>query len=210
MLPIIGITSDYHKKRHRVGCGYTNAIVEAGGIPVILPAISERISQYVEMCDGFVFTGGDDPIMEEWSISSHPSTTPVHEKRQTFEVSLLQVLHGMPDVPVFGVCLGMQWMGLLAGGILNQDMAEPFASNHKKNNHAISGSIGEGIVHSHHHQALEDAGNLEIIARADDEVIEAVQHPNHLWYKGVQWHPERTENAQLGQHLFDQFVRACL
>ncbi|MGY8757656.1 MAG: gamma-glutamyl-gamma-aminobutyrate hydrolase family protein, partial [Phycisphaerales bacterium] len=87
MLPIIGITSDYHKKRHRVGCGYTNAVTLAGGIPVILPAIQDCIPQYKEMCDGFIFTGGDDPVMEEWGIASHPSTTPVHTERQSFELA---------------------------------------------------------------------------------------------------------------------------
>tara|TARA_B110000495_G_scaffold203294_1_gene226392 strand:- start:5813 stop:6451 length:639 start_codon:yes stop_codon:yes gene_type:complete len=210
MLPIIGITSDYHKKRHRVGCGYTNAVTLAGGIPVILPAIQDCIPQYKEMCDGFIFTGGDDPVMEEWGIASHPSTTPVHTERQSFELALLQVLQNQPDVPVLGVCLGMQWMGLLAGGVLNQDIEEPFARNHTQNDHAITGSFGEGIVHSHHHQALEEVGELEIIALADDGIIEAVQHPNHLWYKGVQWHPERTNDEQLGQHIFNHLVKACL
>ena len=209
MHPIIGITSDYHEKRHRVACVYTDAIRTAGGIPIILPSIQDLVPQFISICDGFVFTGGDDPIMEEWGIPTHQNASPVHQDRQSFELSLLRELQELPQVPVLGICLGMQWMGLLAGGSLHQDIEEPFASTHKKSSHTITGSLGDGIVHSHHHQVLTSAGSLEVIAVADDGVIEAVQDANRLWYKGVQWHPERTENPNLGQVLFNQMVQVC-
>ena len=65
-------------------------------------------------------------------------------------------------------------------------------------------------MHSHHHQAMSNAGSLEIIATADDGIIEAVRDSNRLWYVGVQWHPERTENVKLGQELFNQLIQASL
>jgi putative glutamine amidotransferase len=68
--------------------------------------------------------------------------------------------------------------------------------------------IGSGKVHTHHHQALNHAGSLSIVATSDDGVIEAVQDYSKKWYVGVQWHPERTENSQLGQDLFNQLVNA--
>ena len=208
MGPIIGITADYHEKRHRVGIAYADAIVCAGGIPLILPPILSQKDHYHSICDGFVFSGGDDPRMEHWNIPTHPNATPVAKERQEFELALLESLQEKPNVPVLGVCLGMQWMGLLAGGILEQDLSEPYLSHHQVGEHAIEGVIGSGKVHTHHHQALNHAGSLSIVATSDDGVIEAVQDYSKKWYVGVQWHPERTENSQLGQDLFNQLVNA--
>ena len=83
-------------------------------------------------------------------------------------------------------------------------------ANHKQNNHNIYGSIGEGLVHSHHHQAMKEVGSLEIIATSDDGLIEAIRDPHRYWYIGVQWHPELTEDKQLGQGLFNQLIQASL
>ena len=207
-LPIIGITADQHKNRHRVSEGYAKAVHRGGGIPILLPPILRQESNYLTICDGFVFSGGDDPIMEQWNIPTHPKATPVEQNRQTFETSLLGVLQELPDIPVLGVCLGMQWMGLLAGGSLEQDLLEPFASLHKDGEHAIHGEFGEGIVHTNHHQALSDVGSLTVVATAEDGIIEGVRDGSKNWYVGVQWHPERTENVLLGQNLFSQLVTA--
>ena len=207
--PIIGITIDQHEKRLRVSPAYAQAIVQAGGIPVLLPPILGQEDHYLMLCDGFVFTGGNDPRMETWNISTHEKATPVDQERQDFELALLQKLQQMPNVPVLGVCLGMQWMGLLAGGILEQDLEEPLASQHATGEHMVSGSIGTGVVHTHHHQALTNAGSLSVIASADDGVIEAVCDASRSWYVGVQWHPERTKDHQLGQGLFEQLLTSA-
>jgi putative glutamine amidotransferase len=208
MDPIIGITADHHEKRHRVGIAYANAIVIAGGVPLILPPILSQTGHYLSICDGFVFTGGDDPLMEDWNIPTHASATPVAKERQEFELALLALLQDEPNVPVLGVCLGMQWMGLLAGGTLEQDLPEPHASHHRMGEHAIDGEIGSGKVYTHHHQALSHSGSLSVIATSDDGVIEAVRDYSKNWYVGVQWHPERTGNSELGQDLFNQLVAA--
>lgn len=208
MVPIIGITADQHENRYRVGSAYASAVVKAGGIPLILSPIVGMELHFVNICDGFVFTGGDDPIMEGWGIETHANTTPVATERQSFELSLLKELQRLPDVPVLGVCLGMQWMCLIADGSIEQDLEEPYASNHRDGKHPISGLLGAGTVHTHHHQAMKTAGSLEIIATADDGIIEAVKDANRLWYIGVQWHPERTEEMHLGQGLFNQLVHS--
>ncbi len=209
MKPCIGITVDYHEKRHRVAVAYSEAVQRAGGIPVLLPSLAGLESHFLNICDGFIFSGGDDPTMEHWGIATHPCATPVSIERQTFELSLLTLLQSHREVPVLGVCLGMQWMALLAGGTLNQDLEEPHATNHKESDHLVTGSIGEGMVHSHHHQAMNSVGSLKVVAVAEDGVIEAVQDPNHHWYFGVQWHPERTDDPQLGQGLFTKLLQAC-
>ena len=208
MSPIIGITADFHENRYQIGMEYPSSVIKAGGIPMILPPILGMESHYLAICDGFVFSGGDDPRMEEWGIETDPNTTPVTKQRQAFELSLLKELQQHPEVPVLGVCLGMQWMCLLAHGTIEQDLSEPCASHHNNDTHTISGSLGSGVVHSHHHQAMTSAGLLTVVATSEDGVIEAVQDVNRLWYIGVQWHPERTEDVQLGQGLFTQLVKS--
>ena len=209
MGPIIGITADHHENRHRVATGYVESIIRARGVPLILPPVLCQKEHYLAICDGFVFTGGDDPSMEQWGEPTHANATPVTSERQEFEISLLSSLQKRVTVPVFGICLGMQWMGLLAGGTLEQNLSEPFATHHIDGEHEITGELGTGMVHTHHHQALVDSGSLSIIAKADDGVIEAVRDTTRVWYVGVQWHPERTESPSLGQELFNQFVAAA-
>ena len=210
MGPIIGITADKSEKRHRLGITYAESVSSAGGVPLILPPILSQIDHYLEVCNGFILSGGDDPCMEEWGIPTHENATPVAKERQEFEVALVTSLAKRPNVPVFGICLGMQWMGLLAGGTLEQDLQEPQATYHASGAHEISGELGSGLVHTHHHQALTDSGSLSIVATSSDGVIEAVRDYSRSWYVGVQWHPERTDTLQLGQALFNQFVEAAV
>ena len=206
--PIIGITTDMHENRYRVSVAYSASVVRAGGIPVLIPPVIGQETNYLSICDGFVFTGGDDPRMEQWDVSTHENATPVTKVRQDCELTLLGLLQKKPEVPVLGVCLGMQWMGLLAGGTLDQDLVEPLASNHVKGAHVVSGVLGTGEVHTHHHQALTDVGSLSVIAEADDGVLEGIRDYSRNWYVGVQWHPERTAQESLGQGLFDQLICA--
>ena len=209
MAPIIGITADIIENKHCVGVGYSEAIQKAGGIPVVLPPILGCEVRYIEMCDGFVFTGGDDPIMEAFGEPTHPKATKVHELRQAFELSLLTKLQKLPDVPVFGICLGMQFLGLQAGARLIQHLDDEMLSRHQSGEHEIASELGNGVVHTHHHQALADAGSLDVIARSEDGLIEGIADKQKPWYIGVQWHPERTEHTLLGQALFNDFVAAA-
>lgn len=209
MRPIIGITSDCIEGRYRVSEQYAACITYGGGIPVILPPILDLQEHFLSLCDGFVFTGGDDPMMEQWGIETDPSATPCHKDRQKFETSMLEKLSDLPDKPVFGICLGMQWMGLLAGGTLVQNLEGKHAMHHKSGSHFVSGTLGEGVVHTSHHQAMNETGSLTIAALAEDGIIEAVSDSARNWYVGVQWHPERTKDEKLGQGLFNQLCEAA-
>ncbi|MGE3107074.1 MAG: gamma-glutamyl-gamma-aminobutyrate hydrolase family protein [Phycisphaerales bacterium] len=225
MKPLIGITVDVAEAggvggavRAQCALAYSREIAAAGGVPVMLAPVVEMVPAYVGRCDGFVLTGGDDPRMEEFGAPTHPKATPVHAMRQAFEVALLRGLEGDENKPVLGVCLGMQMMALCAGGRLNQHMPDdvPTAGDHAKNSgHRVkpvgSGAVRlvEGEVTSHHRQAVSDAGRLRVIAAAPDGVIEAIDDPARGFYVGVQWHPERTRQRELGAGLIEQFVRAC-
>ena len=191
---------------------YFTAVTAAGGLGVLLPCEPARAEEYVRLCDGIVLTGGDDPIMEHWASVTHPTATKTDPRRQAFELALLAAIDTDGGPAVLGICLGMQLMGLHRGGTLNQHLPEtlPTSDRHwPRNTHEIQGVLGEGVVHSHHHQALSDAGRLSVVATACDGVIEAVRDESRPFYLGVQWHPERTQDEKLGAGLFRELVGAA-
>lgn len=240
--PVIGITMDLAEvaagasTRLRAECGlaYAACVVRAGGTPVFLPPIVEEIPAQLAMVDGVVFTGGGDPRMEAYGEATHPEASPMHERRQSYEMAMLEAINGRgphagaarADLPILGICLGMQMMSLAAGGKLEQHLPDRLgegASRHRASGGAVHAlEIGPeaaralGVapavdrgVHSHHHQAVRDAGRLRVLARDADGTVEAVADPGRPYYVGVQWHPERTADASLGQGIFDEFVRKC-
>lgn len=98
-----------------------DAVVRAGGTPVLLPPIASQARAHEAMCDAFVFTGGDDPRTEQFGVPTHPRATVMDQDRQAHETALLGLLRDeAPEKPVLGICLGMQLMALVAGGELNQ------------------------------------------------------------------------------------------
>jgi putative glutamine amidotransferase len=110
----------------------------------------------------------------------------------------------------------MQLMALHAGGRLNQYLPETLASHamHKNSEHRIapvgtSGLLRAGVVWSNHRQAVDDPGTLRIIARSEDGVVEGIVDASRHWWLGVQWHPERTSEAAVGQELFNALTAAC-
>ncbi|MHC4908302.1 MAG: gamma-glutamyl-gamma-aminobutyrate hydrolase family protein [Planctomycetota bacterium] len=210
--PRIGITVDAEPTRFTVGRGYSRHVLAAGGLPVLLPPVPDHVCDLLAMIDGVVFTGGDDPRMEDWGVPTHPAATPIDAERQAFERGLLAAIGDRPAMPVLGVCLGMQLMGLEAGGMLDQHLPDTLASADEhwgKLEHAVEGALGSGIVCSHHRQAITDPGRLDVAATAPDGVIEAIRDPRRAFYVGVQWHPERTDDPRLGRSLFEELVAAA-
>lgn len=221
--PLIGITTDVVETNGRLkadcGLAYAMCIERAGGIPILLPPIASLIHEHLRLCDGFVFTGGDDPRMEAFGVATHPQAKVIHPNRQAYELGLLAALAtDRPEAPVLGICLGMQLMSLHAGGKLNQFMPDtlPTHAQHKNAEHevvpvrdAASPFTLAGVVWSNHRQAVEHPGTLRIIAKSPDQVIEAVTDPSRPWYLGVQWHPERTAAAPLGQRILNDLVSSC-
>lgn len=235
MRPVIGITVDNQlsalpRLRYLASATYAQAIEAAGGVPIMLAQLPQRIDDYLALCDGFVFTGGDDPRMEPFGEATDPRVTPITPERQAFETALLTALNEQPEVPMLGVCLGMQMMGLVAGGRLDQfmpaTMGEDAAAAHwDDSRHAVEPQVGVGqsvvvtdadgeqaetwTVVSHHRQAICDAGRLRVVATATDGVIEAIDDPTRPFYAGVQWHPERGGPGPLHLGLFQRLVAAA-
>lgn len=208
--PRIGITVDVEAESYRSRFPYSEMVASVGATPLLLPCVSESIPDYLACCDAIVLTGGDDPDMTGYGATNHPKITTMSPRRQAFERALLEQLDGT-NHPILAICLGMQLMSLEAGGTLDQHLPDSLATADLHWNgtvHGVEGALGSGEVHSHHRQAISEAGSLEVVARAEDGVIEAVRDRTHPCRLGVQWHPERTNDAALGVGLFERLVKA--
>lgn len=231
--PLIAITTDLcsrnDRQTARVTTSYADRVLAAGGQPVLLAPPTraharpdpERIDALVARFDGLILTGGDDPRTEPFGTPSHTQITPVFAERQAFESALIESMtRTRAELPFLGICLGMQMMTLHAGGTMYQYLPESHPgthTNHWASEHDIlpepsatsTPFVLRGSSHSHHKQAVDSPGSLEVLARAPDGVIEAVADPSRPFHLGVQWHPERTRSHDLGQRLFDELVSAA-
>lgn len=210
--PFIAITSDLEGARYVLKCNYVSMVVEAGGLPAIVPPIQHLAAEQAMRYDGIIITGGDDIDTLPFGLPLHIESCTMDERRQRGELALLDALKSKPDLPVLGICLGMQLMGFHAGGELIQHLPDaiPTGELHLGDRiHRVHGEIGSGEVMSYHHQALANAGRLKVIGHSDDGVIEAVKDPDRPFYVGVQWHPERTTDPVLGFQIIQRLVDAA-
>ncbi|MEM1110114.1 MAG: gamma-glutamyl-gamma-aminobutyrate hydrolase family protein [Planctomycetota bacterium] len=234
--PLIGITLDNldntaDSGKYEVGVGYSDAVAAAGGVPVLLPHEPECVDEYVARCDGFILTGGVDPdtvaLPADWPghAPTHPQARVMDPTRQAFELALLdEIDRAKPQAALLGVCLGMQLLTLRHGGTLNQYLPDTHRpeviERHRKSDHAVTVSVADSVlpqpepsdndvIHSHHQQAIDDAGTLRVVAAAEDGIIEAVDDPSRPFRLGVQWHPERGDDGPLSRGLITRFVNAA-
>ncbi len=217
--PLIAITSDLMIRKDRptayLTMTYAQAVHQAGGIPVILPPMPGNAADLIGHFDAFILSGGDDPTTESFGHPTHHASTPVIQARQAFETELIDELDNYRDVPVLGICLGMQMLALCRGGSLNQHLPETHQTHatHWDNEHEIEsideGMLSSGAVWSGHRQAVADPANFRVLASSPDGVIEAIDDPSRAFLLAVQWHPERTTDSMLGQGLFDRLILAA-
>lgn len=188
---------------------YSRAVYAGGGLPVLV-ASDDPDPELVGRLDGLVLTGGSDVDPALYGAPAHPETAVV-TARDEAELVLLRAAIAA-DLPVLGVCRGLQLMVVAAGGRLHQHLPDvPGLAEHRRGDgsyarHPVRTSDGsrcrdilgpELEVYSHHHQGVADPGGLTVTALAPDGLIEAVEDPGRAFHLAVQWHPEDTDDRRL-------------
>jgi putative glutamine amidotransferase len=203
-----------------VGRTYLDAIVRAGGQPVVLPPLeatlgSDDLAATLGRFDGVCLPGGPDVDPGRYGATDvHPKVVGVDADHDALDLAVAGTAVEL-GVPLLAICRGHQVLNVALGGTLVQHIED-----HRFVHHAVAlepGSLAADAVgqhapvgHSVHHQAIERLGaGLVVSGRADDGTIEAVELPGR-WVLGVQWHPEDTAADDPDQQrLFDSFVAAA-
>ena len=228
MAPVIGITfvEDIEDDPSN---NYIRAIQEFGGIPrTLYPGISE--DAYADI-DGLLLTGGGDIHPDNFDAEWHPTLKYVDEARDALEIPLCQEAIA-DDLPVFGICRGIQIMSVAMGGSLYQDIPSEFPQEAScqsqvrgvDSRHTIEIVANSRLnqitgkqrdeVNSAHHQAVREKGEgFEVTARTQEGIIEAMENRSKRFVLGVQYHPERMiETSDFLEHrrrLFEAFIEAA-
>ena len=188
---------------------YVAAVTAAGGRAVLLPP-DDRDPDVLRVLDGLVLAGGADLDPALYGERRAPDTEPPSDRDAAEMLLVSEALYR--DIPVLGVCRGMQVLAVAAGGRLHQHL--PDELGHEKHRPAsgvyghhelrlvpgsrIAALLGDDLgVHCYHHQGVADAGSLTVTARAEDGLAEAVEDPDRRFLLGVQWHPEVTRDGRL-------------
>ncbi len=231
VLPLIGLTTYREQARWGVWdqpadllqVEYADAVVRAGGVPVLLPPATEdpgAAAAVVARLDGLVVTGGADVDPGRYGEQPHPRTASWRPDRDAWELALLGPA-AAADLPTLGVCRGMQVMAVAAGGSLDQHT--PDLVGHER--HSPGGDafgevevstsesstllrsvLGPQVtVHCHHHQSVRTHPGYAAVAQAADGTLEAMEAPGDRFCLAVQWHPEMGRD----QRLFDALVGAA-
>lgn len=188
---------------------YCKALIQAGAIPVFLaPVPKEEVPGMVARLDGILFTGGVDIAPEHYGEQPHPLLGDLDLERDAFEKDLFDHVWHHTDLPVMGVCRGLQLFNVMLGGSLWQDLPSqrPSHVHHSQRDHRYKavhpvkvnpdtrlGSMLPRViaVNSLHHQGVKDlAPSLVASATSPDGLVEALEDPNHPCRLAVQWHPE--------------------
>lgn len=231
--PTIGVMPliDSEKESYWMLPGYMEGIIEAGGIPVMLPltADEDMMERLVSMCDGFLLTGGQDVSPELYGGEKLESCGETCMLRDKMEMLLLKKAI-RDDKAVFGICRGIQFMNAALGGTLYQDLPsqKPSEVEHHQTppydrsvhqvmiveNTPLHGLLKKKVldVNSYHHQAVKElAESLQAMAYSTDGLVEAVYMPGKKFIQAVQWHPEFSYKvSEDSRKIFQEFVRCCV
>ena len=198
---------------------YADAVNRAGAMVLLLapdPVLVENPDEILERIDGLMLAGGADLDPASYGAQPHPETIGSVLERDVFEVALMRRALER-DIPVLGICRGMQVMNVACGGTLHQHLPELLGHQEHRRvlgsfdgaDHEVRlqpGSLaaraaGEALhaAKSHHHQGVDRVGDgLEVTGWAVvDDLPEALERAGRGFALGVQWHPEADETSRL-------------
>jgi putative glutamine amidotransferase len=234
--PFVGVNADFVPPgksagaQLRLSTSYLDAIVAAGGLPVVVPPFGRGVDleAFLDRLDGFVLSSGQDIDPRRHGLPWHPSIQPMPERRDDSDRLLLRSLLRR-RTPLLAIGVGVQQVNVACGGNLYLHLPEelPRALPHRDptgtpHRHAVLLEPGTRLeeiygggeirVNSMHHQAVRQVGSgLRVAALAPDGVIEAIETTDDGWFCiGVQWHPEAETASALDMQLFECFIQACV
>lgn len=228
--PLIGVTANFSEGQLQLAPGYFRSVEAAGGIPVIIAPKrmpNANMSLLLDRIDGLLLSGGADinPILV--GEDPVPALHGINTERDLFELTLTRLAYNR-QIPMLGICRGIQVLAAALGGTIMQDIATSLPHNqlikHSQDadrataTHFVEAVEGSRIaellgkrfaVNSFHHQAVGQCGpRFRITAQSADGVIEAIESTEMKSIIGVQWHPECfiAEGDTCMMPLFQQFV----
>jgi putative glutamine amidotransferase len=233
MRPVIGVSTYREEARWGVwsaqadllNAEYARAVTLAGGVPVLLPPTDdpEAAAAVVGRLDALVIAGGADvdPARYGQPVGAHTGTP--RSDRDGWETALLDAAEQLPELPVLGICRGMQVMAVRAGGSLEQHL--PDVVHHEGHSPGgdvygtvavdtvpgsrVAGMVGSQVqVACHHHQAVVDHPSYTATAHAADQTLEAMEREDRDFWVAVQWHPEARPDQGLFKGLAEAASRA--
>jgi putative glutamine amidotransferase len=234
--PLIGLNVDFipgsktSKPHLRLNQGYAEAVLTAGGLPVLMPILGKDadIRTFLAPLDGFILTGGLDMDPRRLGLPRHHAVQPMDERRDENDRILVRMLLER-ELPLLGIGVGMHQLNVACGGNLFMHLPEdcPRTMPHMDSSctgphrHLVTLKAGsrleeiyggtELLVNSNHHQAVKQVGaRFRVAAVAPDGVIEAMEALDPNWFcMAVQWHPEADSSSALDAQLFECFVHTC-
>ena len=235
MKPLIGITThlannEFGQTRIVLQQAYANAIMQAGGVPVLIPSLiaNDGWDALYARLDGILLSGGGDIALDHFAGDAHPRIADVEPERDAVELKLARA--AVEDgKPFLGICRGCQLVKVASGWSLYTHLPDQFPN---ALDHSYPGNLRHVLVHqvkieegtrfadvlgepilqvnSHHHQGLKViAPALRVAGHAPDGLVEAVELPDHPFGLAVQWHPEWLTDQESTQNLFRKFVEAA-
>ena len=209
---------------------YNKAIEMAGGIPFVIPYTEsdEILTHYAEMCDGVLFSGGCDIEPQKYGEEKKEKCGNIQLFRDKLELEFFKKAFQAKN-PIMGICRGVQLINVALGGTLYQDIPSEIPSEiaHRQTEPRTMPSHEVNILsdtplmeligkermsaNSFHHQSIKALGEgLEVMALADDGIIEAIFYNGENYIFGYQWHPERLATSDAdNKALFENFIAAA-
>lgn len=230
---VIGIVPDFfcHSINHSsikdhfgIACNYVDILEKSGAVVIILPYQYSSIENYIDLIDGIIIAGGG--FIDPNRYGKPDAKVRVNKKRDEFEFAILQKVVDKSNMPILGICNGMQAINIIYGGSLSHHIPDHEQKYHENYDdytiafhdiNIVKNSKLHQIIdqehaktNSSHMLAVDKLGqNLQISARASkDGVIEAVEHITHPFCLGLQWHPE-FQSSDIDQKIFNDFVSHC-
>jgi putative glutamine amidotransferase len=218
----------WHRRAALLPYEYLLEIQRAGGLALMIPPDDQLIEapdELLDRVDGLVLAGGVDVDPASYGAERHPATNGMVPERDRVELALTRRAVER-DIPVLGICRGMQLLNVALGGTLNQHV--PDAVGHEEhrrnvgtfegNGHAVRLTPGSRAARatgeerhdtlSHHHQAVAELGDgLTVTGYSEiDDLPEAIEAPEQRFVLGVQWHPEADERSRVIRTLVSEAI----